>query len=420
MTADNLHTLESDAQLDPTIQAGAPRTPHWATPRTIFLTGATGFLGAYILDELLRTTDARICCLIRASDRSAAQARLETHLHGYGLWQTAWRDRIMPLCGDLGSPRMGLTEAAFQELAGEVDCIYHSGAWVNVLFPYSQLRAVNVLGTQEVIRLAALRQTKSLHYVSTLAIFLSDAHRGRLIDETCIPTLDPTLRGGYKQSKWVAEALVRAAQSRGLPAVIYRSGRVVGHSRTGVNGNPNDVLGMVLKGCVELGCFPHVATQIDMTPVDYVSQAIVQLSRQVDAPGKIFHLCNPQPVGWHELLEHIITLGYPLTSVPYEEWVAAITAAARQPSAIPIYQQLRMLLRAPIYLFAPEKLSSSSAATQQALAALVCPAIDHQLLATSIRWFQQTGYFPLPPAMPATPTPPAAISGQHSIEAALY
>ena len=212
--------LQNDACLDPTIRFEASLTPHSAQPRALFLTGATGFLGAYLLAELLRQTDAEIHCLVRAADPQVAQQRLQNQLQSYGLWQADWAERIIPVVGDLAQPRLGLSEADFSELADQVDGIYHNGAWVNALYPYERLRAANVLGTQEVIRLAALGQTKPLHFISTLAIFLSDAHTDQLVAEDRTPCFDPTLQGGYKQSKWVAEALVRDAQVRGLPAVM--------------------------------------------------------------------------------------------------------------------------------------------------------------------------------------------------------
>lgn len=388
--------MERDTRLDPLIQFDAPLTSHWPVPRALFLTGATGFLGTYLLDELLRQTDATIYCLVRAADLQAAQERLQNQLQSYGLWQALWAARIIPVVGDLAQPCFGLTEAHFAELADRIDGIYHNGAWVNALYPYERLRAANVLGTQEAIRLAAQGQTKPLHFISTLAIFLSDTHAAQSVAEDRIPSFEPTLQGGYKQSKWVAEALVREAQQRGLPATIYRPGRIMGHSQTGINGNLHDLLCTIWKGCVALGRFPHVATQVDLTPVDYVSRGIVQLSRRADALGQVFHFCHPQPVDWVTLLETIGTLGYPMIGVTYTEWVAAVNMAATQQPKNPLYQQLRLLLRAPIYLFAQAKPRFSGRATQQALTPLQCPALDQTLLATYFAWFQQKGYLPTP------------------------
>ncbi len=391
------HLMERDACLDPNIKVDAPRPSDWVQPRALFLSGATGFLGAYLLDELLRQTAATIYCLVRAADEETARERLRSQLRSYGLWQEdVWTERIIPVVGDLSQPRLGLSAAHFASLADRIEGIYHTAAWVNALYPYERLRAANVLGTQEVIRLACLGHTKPLHYVSTLAIFLSDAHTDQLVDEERLPRFDPTLEGGYRQSKWVAEALVREAAARGLPVAIYRPGRVLGHSQTGVNGKPHDLLCTIWKGCVQLGLYPRVATQVALTPVDYVSRGIVQLSRRPEIVDRVFHFCPPQPVEWVVLLETIGALGYEMTAVTYAEWVAAVNAAATQQPKSQLYQQLRLLLRAPIYLFAQAKPRFSGRATEAALTPLRCPAIDHRLLSTYFAWFQQTGYLPAP------------------------
>jgi len=396
MNLTTLQQVQQDAQLDPTIQLTAPRRPAGTMPRAILLTGATGFLGAYLLDELLRQSTALLYCLVRATDPTQAGQRLQSHLQHYGLWQDLWATRLVPLCGDLAQPRLGLSAAQFAELGDTIDVIYHNGAWVNALYPYERLRLANVLGTQEVIRLAALGRPKPLHYISTLAVFLSDAYTAQIVDETQPLHFDPTLQGGYKQSKWVAETLVREAGARGLPVTIYRPGRIMGHSQSGINGNLNDLLCTIWKGCVLLGCYPQLTTQVDLTPVDYVSRGIVQLSRREDILGGTFHFCHPQPVDWLDLLATMRALGYGLTGVPYDEWVAAVNRAALQQPKNQLYQQLRLLLRAPIYLFAQGKPRFYGRATQTVLAPLTCPTIDHGLVATYLRWFQQTGYLPLP------------------------
>ena len=141
--------------------------------------------------------------------------------------------------------------------------------------------------------------------------------------------------------------------------------------------------------------------------MDYVAQAIVQLGSQPGAAGRIYHFCHPQPLEWNDLLAQIAGLGYPLAGVSYGAWVAAVNDRAVQPGADPIFQQLRMLLRAPIFLFAQAKPHFSGRATQQALAPLTCPAADAHLLSVYFRWFQQTGFMPLPSAA----TQPVAISG---------
>ena len=62
--------------------------------------------------------------------------------------------RVIPFCGDLGRPNLGLAPDAWDFLASEVDTVFHNGATVNYLFNYDRMRDANVMGTNEVLRLA--------------------------------------------------------------------------------------------------------------------------------------------------------------------------------------------------------------------------------------------------------------------------
>src|SRR5262249_49779917 len=135
------------------------------------LTGATGFFGAFVLADLLAATPARVECLVRAASEREAQTRLLAAWSRYFPTRALPLDRVTAVRGDLAETRFGLAEAAFGELARRVDAIYHAGAAVNCLRPYRALRASNVQGTEEVLRLAASERTKPLHHISSLSVF---------------------------------------------------------------------------------------------------------------------------------------------------------------------------------------------------------------------------------------------------------
>ena len=212
---------------------GAPSHPRpdWRSPREVLLTGATGFLGAHLLSELLATTDARVHCLVRARDDAAALSRIRQAADRYELAVPS-ADRVVPLAGDLAEPRLGLSDTAFRDLAHRIDVIYHAGALVNFIYPYQELRAANVAGTREVIRLAGLYRGIPVHYVSTTAVLagLGVAGTREVTEET--PLANPELlRMGYVETKYVAEELLRAAGRAGLPVAIYRPLDIVGSVR---------------------------------------------------------------------------------------------------------------------------------------------------------------------------------------------
>jgi thioester reductase-like protein len=376
--------LTAEAVLDPSIQFQSPKQT--ISPKGIFLTGATGFLGVYLLDELLRTTEANIYCLIRGD---GALARLQSQLELYGLWQAPFRPRIIPIAGNLAQPRLGLSSLEFEALAKQIDVIYHNGALVNAVYAYTQLKAPNVLGTEEVLRLASLGQTKPVHFISTVAVFFSQPYRHRTVYEHEIPIADDSFKGGYKQSKWVAEHLVRIAGQRGLPTTIHRLGRVLGHSGQGVLGSVKDLICLVLKACVLLGQFPQADTQINLIPCDYAVQAIVQLSQQPNLATRTFHLYNPSPMAWADILPILRNMGYSLEEVPYQAWIGKLKRTAADYPNDQFYATLRLLMGSPLALFGA-KPHFDNAQTHATLG-LECPATE-VLLAGYLRHLQQTGF----------------------------
>lgn len=132
-----------------------------------------------------------------------------------------------------------------------------------------------------------------------------------------------SITGGYAQSKWVAEKLVTIARSRGLPVSIYRPGRIAGHSQTGAS-NKNDLMCKMIEISFQLGSVPDVDTIVNLTPVDYVSKAIVHLSRQQESLGKAFHLLNPKPLNWADLVNWLRSSGYTFKFSSYAEWRTAL------------------------------------------------------------------------------------------------
>ena len=250
---------------------------------------------------------------------------IETNLRGYGLWRPEWAERIVPIDGDLGEPLFGLDEEEFDALAHEVDLIFHPGAVVNLIYPYSELKAPNVGGTREVLRLASRHGAKPVHHVSTNGIF--PPGNGLCEEDTDLDELAEAREDGYGRSKWVAEKLVREAAGRGLPVSVYRPGNVSGHSETGAS-NPRDLIGAVIVESMRLGYAPEIeGWRMEMTPVDFVAAAILHLASEKAAQGGTYHLANSEPPPAEEVIDQLEEQGYPLERLPYDEWLQRIDAA---------------------------------------------------------------------------------------------
>src|SRR4051794_20062986 len=320
--------LAADAVLDPTIGLNGLPVEHPAQPERVLLTGATGFLGAFLLDEMLRRTDATVHCLVRCTDAEAGRRRIEQTLASYVPAHQHPRSRIVPVAGEPSPTLFGLSPEGFDDLATQIDVIYHNAAVVNWIYPYSRLKPANVAGTQEILRLAVRRRVKPVHVVSSLSVFpLVGNPGGTVIAERDGLDHGGVLYGGYTQSKWVAEKLVAIARSRGLPVTVYRPGIITGHSETGA-WNTDDFMSRLIKSWTELGCAPDLDGATDMTPVDYVSRATVHLSLSGQATGKVFHLINPRQIHVRELIGWVRSLGYPIERVSYDRWRTELLSRA--------------------------------------------------------------------------------------------
>lgn len=404
----NVADLKAEAVLDPEISPEAVPAKTVTEPAHIFLTGATGFLGSFLLAELLRRTRADVHCLVRARDAKEGEERLKRTLAFYSLWDEDLAPRIIPIAGDLSEPLFGLSEERFRALAGKIDTIYHSGASVSWIYPYNTLKSINVLGTQEVLRLATRITAKPVHFVSTLGVFPLVGNSGaRVFGEEDPLDHGGDLYNGYTQSKWVAEKLVTIAGSRGLPVSIYRPSLVTGSSQTGV-WNTDDISCKMIRTLVALGTVPDVDRPMNMVPVDYLSEAIVHLSGQNESLGKCFHFANPRPVGLNDLIGWISSFGYPLRRVPYDGWRAELIDPAKWSrenglqekdlySLVPLYS-LSDAKDAPARFREMPEFDCRNTLDGLAGTSIVCPPVDGRVFEAYLSFFVRDGFLKRPVA----------------------
>nr|WP_260859493.1 amino acid adenylation domain-containing protein [Streptomyces cupreus] len=300
---------------------GRPRRPG-----DVLLTGATGFCGAHMIDELLRRTTGRILCLVRASDDQHGMERIRASHQRYVLSDLP-NGRVQPVIGDLGKPELGLSPSRFEELGSTIDAIYHFGGQVNFIYPYHELRAANVGGTYEIIRLAAGRAVP-VHFTSTMAVLAGFGPAGvRKVTENTPLRFPEYLSVGYVETKWVAEALLRKASDAGLPVAVYRLMDITGSSGTGVM-NTSSELAALFDFIARTGLCPDVRLPLDFLPADHLARAIGHISTRRPAHGEVYHLTNPRPTLLNSLAERLRRRGYPVQEIPYAEWIAALVKYA--------------------------------------------------------------------------------------------
>jgi amino acid adenylation domain-containing protein/thioester reductase-like protein len=312
--------LTQDWTLDPNLSPiGEPVTLNKA--KGILVTGATGFLGAFLTHRLLQETDCTVYCLVRPTGRPA-QERLEQNMQGYGLEISA---RLRALPGDLSKDNLGLSADDYTMLGDQTDLVFHCGAAVNYVHTYPVLKPHTVDGTLEILKLCCQEPAKTLHYVSTNGIFPG----GETYYES--PNIDEHLDGlsnGYGYSKWVAEKLVQQACQRGLPVVIYRPGNIGHHSQTGVS-NSNDFQTLILRGCLATGLAPDVpAWNFEMTPVDFLANAMACFANDAEMKGHIFHIVQNPTVQARRVFEQLLSNRHIEKIVPLEIWLERLLEVA--------------------------------------------------------------------------------------------
>ena len=418
--ADLPSILKADCALAPEIKPssdGPARICSLSHAKTILLTGATGFLGGFLLRDLLESSSARIICLIRfnapyRTDRSAAMARLRINMLNLGLWSKEILNRVDVLPANLSRNRLGLVPEVYEELTKTVDVIVHCAAQVNLVYPYAALRDANVEGTREILRLAAMSGA-TLQYISTNGV-LPASQSGW--PETTVLDAEQVveqLHDGYCQTKWVAEQLVLEAAKRGLPAKVIRIGTLGGDSEQG-SCNTYDLLVALMVESLHLGVAPEIeGWRMEMTPVDYVSKGVMKIASHEDLSQHIFHLGDSDPVECKAIFDDLNTLGYPTKRTDWDSW-ASLWQEKRSGAMGGVHGFTVDILRSgmPKKEFLLGIIALKDEATKHVLGALERPRLDAQLLQTYARGWYALGWLPRQPlSLPAVSKPQNALNG---------
>ncbi len=384
-----------DFALDPSI---IPDNAMVGTIPEIFLTGATGFLGAFLLQELLQQTRSDVYCLVRASSLAEGQARIQASLKRYLLWNDKFNSRVKLVLGNLDQPFLGIEASQFERLAEKIDVIYHCGAWVNIVYPYSILKTANVIGTQEVIRLASKTKIKPVHFISTVDVFASSENETlRNIQFNDCPGPALKLYSGYAQSKYAAEQIILTANARGIPCSIYRPSNIVGNVKNGICSSNSFIL-MMIKGCIQMGFAPSLEASLNLVPVDYVSQSIISASKNKHPSGEAYQIINPTSVSWNQFINWLLKIGYRIQKVSYESWYTKLLNVGMSDieneltPLIGLFSNKRFIQKSlGAFCFESESIFEGLLDSE-----IFCPPVDETFLNTFLQTCIQSGYLTPP------------------------
>ncbi|MGC7200091.1 amino acid adenylation domain-containing protein [Mycobacteroides abscessus subsp. massiliense] len=369
--------LTLDKFIDEATLQKAPTLPRAeATARTVLLTGATGFLGRYLVLQWLREleqVDGTLICLVRAKSDEEARRRLDKTFDSgdpelIRVYEALAADRLQVIAGDKAEPSLGLDQDTWQRLADTVDLIVDSAALVNSVLPYSELFGPNVVGTAELIRFALTTKLKPYTYISTAdvgreiekSVFREDADI-RVISAT--RPSDGSYANGYGNSKWAGEVLLREAHEQvGLPVKVFRSGMIMVDTSYAGQVNASDTVARMVLSVVATGVAPYSVYQLDADgnrqrahfdglPVEFVAEAITALgggaagSFDGSADFETYHVMNPHDdgIGIDEYVDWLIEAGHPIERIDdFGEWVRQFEARLH---ALPDHQRQGSVLQ---------------------------------------------------------------------------
>ncbi len=363
--------LTLDKILDAATVDGAPNLASPSSEiRNVLLTGATGFLGRYLLlDQLQRLSGiGKVVCLVRATDDAAARARLDAGFDTgdpdlLARYQTLAADCLEVLTGDKAEAYLGLDPATWQRLAETVDLIVDPAALVNHMLPYDQLFGPNVVGTAELIRLALTTRQKPYVFASTVGVgttiplsdFIEDADI-RVIGPT--RTVDDLYASGYAASKWAGEVLLREAHDLcGLPVTVFRCDMIMAEPANRGQLNVPDMVTRLILSIAATGLAPESfyirdgnsrpRAHFDGLPVDFVAESMSALARTEIGEFKgfrTFNVVNPHEdgIGLDEFVDWMVEAGCRIERFgDYREWFVRFETALRN---LPDHQRQASLL----------------------------------------------------------------------------
>lgn len=291
-----------------------------------FVTGATGFIGRHLVQELLDHREGTVFVLVRAG----SMGRLEALVRRWG------SERVVPVVGDLGEPGLGVAPSWVGEHAGEVDHLFHLAAIYDMTADDATNEALNVGGTRHALELASALRVGCFHQVSSVAA--AGEHRGRF-DETMFDE-GQHLPSAYHRTKHESERIVREEAT--VPWRVYRPAIVVGHSQTGemdkVDG-PYYFFPLMKRLRDALPSWlPLIGVDLgdtNVVPVDYVAAAMDHLAHLPGHDGEAFHLVNPEPQPVVDMVNAFCAAaGAPTFATPLDRRVTTAGPLGRLPGAL--------------------------------------------------------------------------------------
>jgi len=274
----------------------------------ILLTGSTGYLGIYLLKNLLEKKESEVYVLVRGNTIEAAEERLikKMEYHFNSDIYKKYKSRIHVLNGDLTKVKFNLPKDVYNKLTKIIDCIIHPAASVKHYGLYEEFYEINVRATERLLEFAQIGKIKDFQHVSTLSVAMGDIENKKKVlftEEDC--DMNQNSNNVYAKTKFEAEKLVLNARKKGINTNIFRVGNIVFDSSTGKfqENIESNAFYTLIKSYVKLGMIPIAKEKdTDFSFVDYVSEAIITLFDKKEIINETFHIQNANYVRLSDVL----------------------------------------------------------------------------------------------------------------------
>ena len=262
---------------------------------TVFVTGAAGLLGGELCGALADRGHGVIGIVRR--ERTLMRGKGEKMPTGEWRGETPRPGEVLLVGGDVGEARLGLSAHDHAAIAAQTDRIVHGAALVSFDAPEPDYRRNNVDGTANALALAAARPGAPAGFIQISTAYVCGTIDGVVAEDHQAPSVG--FANGYEASKYEAEALVRNAATKGVPAAIARPSIVIGREADGVIAR-FDAIYTAFKLLAEgrIGTIPaHPCASLDFVPLDCVVNGLVSMAERIDAAaGRAFHLTAGAPM----------------------------------------------------------------------------------------------------------------------------
>lgn len=383
--------------------------------KTIFLTGATGFVGSYLAAELL-AAGHRLILLVRphlGDPSTRVHQAIESASHLSNVPPSAW-DKLDIIVGDITKRHLGLDRSTAERIARQVDAVFHCAASVSFDEKKDAIEQCNVLGTQHVIDLLTLSNHPEFHYISTA--YVSGCRDNRVLEEAFTDTIG--FNNWYEETKLRAEQLVLKYRRTHPKTTIYRPSIIVGRFADGYTTGFRGFyrfLAMVdaffsqvqkraihaafvrrFAGIEQRDGFWHIPMRVpgrlgktlNLVPIDFVIKGVMTIFRDESAHGNIYHLVNPSPLTIGGIKQVIDTM-YHVTGI---QLIDPEDFSRTRPTPLESLF-LATTHRYMFYLQNPEpRFDDANARRILQRAGIVCPRIDRPAIERIIAFARESSW----------------------------